>query len=81
MDGSNNPKSILDAKIRDLGRPVRAIWPSGAEREVTFLYSVCGCPVKVMVKRVGDRTVRTKEVPVIFPDDPAVVSVINQLMK
>src|SRR6267143_336032 len=80
VDGSGNPKSILQAKIQDIGRPVRDLWPNGAVREVTFMYSACGCPVKVMVKRVGDRTVRAKASPVIFPDDPAVVSVINRLM-
>lgn len=79
--GANNPSSILTANVRELGRPVASIWPDGAEREVTFIYSACGCPVKVMVKRVGDRTVRTKELPVIFPDDPAAVTTIEQLMR
>ena len=80
VDGSGNPKSILQAKIQDIGKPVRDLWPKGAVREVTFMYSACGCPVKVMVKRVGERTVRAKASPVIFPDDPAVVAVINRLM-
>ena len=47
---------------------------------MTFIYSACGCPVKVMCRRVGERTVRTKDMPVIFPDDPAVVGVITKLM-
>jgi hypothetical protein len=81
VDGSNNPRSILDARIQGLDRLVRDVWPDEAEREVTFIYSACGCPVKVMVRRVSERTVRTKELPVIFPDDPAAVTVITRLMK
>jgi hypothetical protein len=80
VDGSSNPMSILDATIKELGVPVSQFWPDGAEREAIFRYSSCGCPVKVMVRRVGDRTVRSKELPVIFPDDPAAVSVISHLM-
>lgn len=80
IDGSNNPKTILDAMVRDMKIPVREFWPEGAEREVTFVYSACGCPVKVMARRVGDRTVRTKDLPVIFPDDPGAAQTIAQLM-
>lgn len=80
IDGSNNPKTILDAIVRDMKIPVRQFWPDGAEREVTFIYSACGCPVKVMARRVGDRTVRTKDLPVIFPDDPGAAQSIGQLM-
>jgi hypothetical protein len=70
----------LEALIKDQGVPVSTFWPEGEEREVTFMYSACGCPVKVMAKRSGDRTFRTKKLPVIFPDDPAVVGLINRLM-
>jgi hypothetical protein len=80
VDGSNNPKSILDARIKHQDLPVSAFWPEETEREVTFIYSACGCPVKVMARRVGDRTIRTKDLPVIFPDDPSVVRLINRLM-
>jgi hypothetical protein len=80
VDGSNNPANLIEARIKELGVPVSQFWPDGAEREATFLYSACGCPVKVKVRRVGDRTVRTKDLPVIFPDDPGVVGVITQLM-
>jgi len=80
IDGSNNPVTILDANIKELGVPLRSIWPDGTEREFTFLYSACGCPVKAMVRRVGNRTVRAKELPVMFPDDPAALSVISHLM-
>jgi hypothetical protein len=80
VDGSTNPSMILQAGLKESGIPVDQAWPDGAEREVTFLYSGCGCPVKVMCQRVGTRTVRTKEMPVIFPDDPDVVSVIQKLM-
>jgi hypothetical protein len=80
LDGTGNPSSILTANSIELKAPIQNVWADGTEREVTFIYSACGCPVKVMVKRVGDRTVRTKESPVIFPDDPAAVKVITQLM-
>ena len=80
IDGSGGPKSILDARVRDKGIPVRNFWPDGAQREVTFVYSACGCPVKVMVRRTGERTARTSDQPVIFPDDPAAVQTIAQLM-
>lgn len=80
VDGSNNPSSILDATVKEAGLPLGQLWPEGAEREVTFIYSACGCPVKVKGRRVGDRTMRTKDLPVIFPDDPAVVTVITRLM-
>jgi hypothetical protein len=80
VDGSKNPPTVLEAGIN--GRPelVKDVWPDGAEREVTFIYSACGCPVKAMVKRVGNRTMRAKELPVMFPDDPAAMQVIGRLM-
>jgi hypothetical protein len=81
VDGSQNPASILEAFIKEVGQPISEWWPDGAEREVTFIYSACGCLVKVMCRRTGDRTVRTKELPVIFPDDPSVVTLITQLMR
>jgi len=81
VDGSSNPLSILDATVMELGQPLKAVWPDGHEREVTFLYSSCGCPVKVMTRREGERTKRTKDLPVIFPDDPAAVTVITTLMR
>ncbi len=80
IDGSNDPASILDAGLRGLPIRVRDAWPDGAEREVTFIYSACGCPVKVTCRRQGQRTVRTTDLPVIFPDDPAAVGVISRLM-
>ena len=49
LDGSHDATSILDASVRDLGIPVRDFWPDGDEREATFFYSACGCPVKAMV--------------------------------
>lgn len=80
VDGSKNPATILDATIKEMGRPLRDLWDDGAEREMTFIYSACGCPVKVMARRTGEITGRTKAMPVIFPDDPAVVQVIHRLM-
>lgn len=80
VDGSSNPASLMDAPLRDTGQRIRDFWPDNAEREVTFIYSACGCPVKAMVRRIGERTMRTKELPVMFPDDPAVMVVIGRLM-
>lgn len=80
VDGSKSPETIIDAGIKEAGQPVRDLWQEGAEHEMTFIYSACGCPVKVTCRRVGERTVRTKDMPVIFPDDPAVVGVITKLM-
>jgi hypothetical protein len=80
LDGSRGARSILDVGVRDKGVLVRDFWPDGAEREVTFIYSSCGCPVKVMAKRAGEVTIRTKELPVIFPDDRAVAAAIARLM-
>ena len=81
VDGSGQPASILDANIKEMGIPVRLFWPDNMEREVTFIFSACGCPVKAMVKRVGEKTVRTKELPVMFPDDPAALATISHLMQ
>ena len=36
--------------------------------------------MKVAVRRMGQRTARTKELPVIFPDDPMIVKFIERLM-
>jgi hypothetical protein len=80
LDGSKGAVSIMDAVVRDLGVPVRDFWPDGEEREVTFFYSACGCPVKVKARREGDKTVRMSALPVLFPDDPAVVGTISRLM-
>jgi hypothetical protein len=80
VDGSNNPATVLDANIKEVGLPLRDLWLDQTEREVTFMYSACGCPVKVQTRREGDRTVRVKDQPVIFPDDPAAVSLIHKIM-
>jgi hypothetical protein len=81
LDGSRGGSSVLEVFLQNSEQRVRDVWPDGAEREVTFVYSACGCPVKVMCRRVGDRTMRTSVLPVIFPDDPAVVRTISNLMK
>jgi hypothetical protein len=80
LDGSKGVTSVLDAVVRDTGQPVRDFWPDGEEREVTFFYSACGCPVKLMARHLGDATERTSDLPVIFPDDPAVAATISRLM-
>lgn len=81
IDGSANPASVIDAKVKPGDIPVRDVWPDAEIRELTFIYSACGCPVKVLVKREGDRTSRVKDTPVIFPDDPGAVQVISKLMR
>lgn len=81
VDGSTNPSTILDAMLKEPGLPVAVAWPDGAERELSFIYSSCGCPIKVACRRVGARTERTKAASqVLFPDDPAAMAVINRLM-
>lgn len=81
VDGSTNPSSIIEAKVKPGDLPIRDIWPDGQEREMTFIYSACGCPVHVLVRRAADRTVRVKDTPVIFPDDPAAVQLITRFMR
>jgi hypothetical protein len=92
IDGSANPASVLDALVKETGSQVKSMWAEGEDREMTFIYSACGCPVKVMARRTGDKTVRVtskrqdgsvrdKDLPVMFPDDPAAVSTISRLMK
>jgi hypothetical protein len=71
----------MEIFLQGLQQRVRDVWPDGTDREVTFVYSACGCPVKVMCRRVGDKTIRTSLLPVIFPDDPAAVTTISNLMK
>jgi hypothetical protein len=91
VDGSANPSSVLEARVKELNAPVKTVWADGEDREMTFIYSACGCPVKVMARRVGDKTIRVpskrldgsardKDLPVMFPDDPAAVSTISRLM-
>ncbi|HXJ57677.1 MAG TPA: hypothetical protein VNU68_13535 [Verrucomicrobiae bacterium] len=80
LDGSKDILRVLDIPLRDAGALVRDRWPDGQECEFTFIYSACGCPVKAKVRRLGDSTVRSTELPVMFPDDPAAMTVINQLM-
>jgi hypothetical protein len=81
LDGGRGGANVLDVYIQGSQSRVRDVWPDGAEREMTFIYSACGCPVKVMVRREADRTVRVSDSPVIFPDDPAAVQTISALMK
>jgi hypothetical protein len=87
LDGSKEILSVLDVPLSDLatgqplgGQTVRDRWPDGQVCEFTFVYSTCGCPVKAKVRRQGGGTVRATELPVMFPDDPAAMAVINQLM-
>lgn len=77
----NSADNILSATASGKGVPVKNLWTDGAEMEVTFIYSMCGCPVKAKVKRVGDKTVRTTDTPVMFPDDPDALKTIAKFMK
>jgi hypothetical protein len=81
LDGTRGGASVLEVYLKDSQQRLRDVWPDGAEREFTFIYSACGCPVKVMVQRQGDRTRRTTDLPVIFPDDPDAVRTIAGIMK
>ncbi len=81
LDGQRGGASILDVFLKDSQQKLRDVWPDQAVREFTYVYSACGCPVKVLVQRKGERTGRVKDTPVMFPDDPAVVETISQLMK
>ena len=81
LDGTRGGASILDVYLKDSQSKLRDVWPDKTVREFTYIYSACGCPVKVQVQRDGERTLRVKDMPVIFPDDPAVVQTISQLMK
>ena len=81
VDGSADPAWIMEAMVKEKAARLDVVWPLGAEREVTFLYSACGCPVKVMARRETNRVVRTRDLPVIFPDDPSAVNLIARLMR
>jgi hypothetical protein len=81
VDGSTGPSSILTAMLKEPAVQIGQIWPDGEVRELTFVYSACGCPIKVKCRRSGDRTVRTETTQVIFPDDPAAMQVITNLMR
>jgi hypothetical protein len=71
----------LDVYLQNSQQRVRDVWPDKTAREFTYVYSACGCPVKVLVRREGERTERVRDLPVIFPDDPDAVRTIAQLMK
>lgn len=81
LDGTRGGTSVLDVYLKDSTQKVRDVWPDKVTREFTFVYSACGCPVKVQVRREGERTARVRDLPVMFPDDPAVVQTIAQLMQ
>ena len=81
LDGSRGGASVLEVFIKDQTQRLRDVWPDKTVREFTYVYSACGCPVKVLARREGDRTVRVKDTPVIFPDDPDAVQTIAGLMK
>lgn len=80
LDGSKGATYVLNVPFRDSPFMVRDLWPDGQEREFTYIYSACGCPVKAKVRRTGESTARSSDLPEMFPDDPAAVSVIGQLM-
>jgi hypothetical protein len=80
LDGSRGVTHVLEVPLRQSNSVVRDLWPDGEEREFTFIYSACGCPVKAKVRRTGATTARSSESPVMFPDDPAAMDVIRGLM-
>lgn len=80
LDGSKGASKVLDTPVNNSPSLVRDLWPEGAEHEFTFIYSVCGCPVKAKVRRLGESTARTTELPVMFPDDQDALRTIHQLM-
>ena len=80
LDGTKGAARLLDVPINNSPARVRDLWPDGVEHEFTFLYSVCGCPVKAKVRRTGETTARSTELPVMFPDDPEALALIRQLM-
>jgi hypothetical protein len=80
LDGSKGATHVLNVPFRDSPFMVRDLWPDGQERELTYIYSACGCPVKAKVRRNGESTARTSELPVMFPDDPSAMTLIHQLM-
>ena len=80
VDGSKNPTNILYAVLNQNPLMMRDYWPDGEERTLTFIYSTCGCAVRTRVRRQGETTVRPNDWPVMFPDDPDAMRVINGLM-
>jgi hypothetical protein len=80
LDGSHVKDTIMDAVVQGPAVPLRQFWPDGEDRQITFIYSACGCPVKVKCRRAGEKTFRTTDLPVIFPDDQAVAVTIARLM-
>jgi hypothetical protein len=80
LDGSKGAAHVLDVPLQNSTARVREVWPDGEEREFTFIYSVCGCPVKAKVRRTGESTARTTEMPVMFPDEPDAMRAIAALM-
>lgn len=81
VDGSTNPATVFDAKLKENNALIRDFWKEGQEKELTFVFSACGCPVHIKAKRLaGNKSKRTSDLPVMFPDDPAVMTVISRLM-
>jgi hypothetical protein len=80
LDGSKGAAHVLDVPLSGTNVTARQVWPDGEEREFIFTYSTCGCPVHAKVRRVGETTMRTSDMPVMFPDDPEALLLIHQIM-
>ncbi len=81
VDASSNPPTIFDAKLLENKVSVIDFWSIGQEKELVFVYSACGCPVHIKAKRTAfKKSERTSNSPVMFPDDPAVVTLIGRLL-
>ncbi len=80
LDGSKGISRVLDIPLNKTNLVVRDLWPDGTTNEFTYIYSMCGCPVKAKVRRVGETTLRSTNSPVMFPDDPEALRMIHTLM-
>ena len=80
VNGSGNPASIFDCKLDETKQSLNDFWKNNTVKEFIFIYSACGCPVHVKFLRMGFKSIFQSGDTVIFPDDPAVLSVIHRLM-
>jgi hypothetical protein len=80
VDGSGNPATIYDCKLDETKQSLNDYWKNNTVKEFIFIYSACGCPVHVKFLRMGFKSIFQSGDNVIFPDDPAVLSVLHKLM-
>ena len=80
VDGSGNPASIYDCKLDETNQSLNDYWKNNTVKEFIFIYSACGCPVHAKFLRMGFKSIYQSGDNVIFPDDPAVLSMLHKLM-